>query len=441
MSKNMTGVRKNLTRILSLGLIAGAASCSTDVVNPGPISSEFLNDPAAQVALVNGAGRGLGDAMNWIVYTTAAVAREVHPSGSTGSFGITPEQQQGYLSNDEVGTHWANAHRARFLASNTIDKILSLPAEDQNEDQLALAYLYAGYSSRLLGEQMCNSVFDGGPSGSSDLHLDSAVYFFTQAEGLATGDLKTAAIAGRAAAYLQLGNFTAAVADAQEAITLGGTSFSYSMPYFDLGDANQANRLYFAGAARPYKAHSQIFTWIAEYNTTDTTVVGSEATADPRVSWRVSGETGDANSQCCGLISWFPQTKYTNEDAAIELSSYAEMKLILAENELRQNSDFAAAMVHVNDLRTAAGVPTVTATSLAEGWTFYKREHAIEMWLEGRRLPAMRRWNDAGDDESTLQPLERVGDGDTATGSHLATRDFCIPISEAEQDTNPNIGG
>ena len=89
-------------------------------MNPGPISSKFLDDPAAQVALVNGAGRALGDAMNWIVYTSAPVAREVHPSGSTGSFGITPEQQQGMLSKDGGGTHWGNAHRARFLASNSI---------------------------------------------------------------------------------------------------------------------------------------------------------------------------------------------------------------------------------------------------------------------------------------------------------------------------------
>ncbi len=73
---------------------------------------------------------------------------------------------------------------------------------------------------------------------------------------------------------------------------------------------------------------------------------------------------------------------------------------------------------------------------------YLMREHAIEQWLEGRRLPAMRRWNDAGLAlESLLQPLERVGDGDTSTGSHLRTRDFCFPISEGEVNTNPNIGG
>ena len=42
--------------------------------------------------------------------------------------------------------------------------------------------------------------------------------------------------------------------------------------------------------------------------------------------------------------------------------------------------------------------------------------------------------------EQVLQPLEQVGNGDTSDTSHLSTRDFCFPISEAERDTNPNIG-
>ena len=74
-----------------------------------------------------------------------------------------------------------------------------------------------------------------------------------------------------------------------------------------------------------------------------------------------------------------------------------------------------------------------------EAWTYFKREHAIEMWLEGRRLPALRRWADAGDPETHLQPLEQIGDGDQATGSHLQSRSFCFPVSEGEKQTNPNI--
>lgn len=425
--------RRRLTRVMALGLLVGVVSCDTDVVNPGPIDANFLNDPASQGAITNGVGRALGDALNWIGYTSAAIAREVHPSGSTGSFGITPEQQRGELNDDEVGTQWENAHRARFLASDGIERITALDAADREDDNLAQLYLWAGYISRLLGESMCQAVYDGGPAeANSDSHLTNAIGYFDQAEALGSGDVAMAAVAGRASANAFLGNWGAAVADAASV----PAGFSYVLPYFDLGDDNQANRIYVAGKASPYKAHSQIFTWIEQYNPE----TGGVADTDPRVSWRVSGENGDAASSCCGVIAWNPQTKYEDDDAGIELSSYEEMQLIIAENEIMNNGapGLAAGMTIINDLRLAAGVGTEVAATQAEAMTWLKREHAIEMWLEGRRLPAMRRWNDNGTPGS-LQPLEEVGDGDTATGSHLATRDFCFPISEAEKETNPNI--
>ena len=430
--ENLKGVGGNLTRLMTLGLLVGAASCDTTVVNPGPIDSNFLDDQASQVAITNGAGRALADALNWIAYTGAAISREVHPSGSTGSFGITPEQQRGELNDDEVGTQWNNAHRARFLASDGVARILSLDASEQNSDNLAQLYLWGGYSNRLLGESMCQAVVDGGAAeANTDTHLQAAIAMFNSAQQLGSGDVAMAAIAGRAAAHVALGDWASAVADAAQ-VPMG---FSYDVPYFDIGDDNQSNRIYVAGKAAPYKAHSQIFTWIADYNPE----VNGVADMDPRVSWRVSGENGDAASSCCGLIAWNPQTKYTDDDAGIELSSYEEMQLIIAENQIMNNgaAGMTAGMAIINALRTAAmpSATPLTAANQAEAMTWLKREHAIEMWLEGRRLPAMRRWhvnNTPGD----LQPMEQIGDGDTATGSHLAKRDFCFPISEGEQDTN-----
>jgi hypothetical protein len=440
--ENWKGVRKHLTRIMSLGLLVGAASCDTDVVNPGPIESEFLNDPASQAAITNGAGRALSDAINWIAYTSAAIAREVHPSGSTGSFGITPEQQRGELNDDEVGTQWENAHRARFLAEDGIERIEALDGADRDQENLAQLYLWAGYTSRVLGESMCSSVYDGGPAGDSNLHLADAITYFSQAATLGAGsEIEVAAVAGRAGANLMAGNLTAASDDATAALGLAA-DFSYEMPYFDIGDDAQSNRIYVAGKAAPYKAHSQIFTWITEYNPQDTTVIDGVADADPRVAWKVSGENGDAASSCCGVIQWFPQQKYLGDDAGIELSSDEEMQLILAEVALR-NNDATGAMTIVNALRTAAGQGTETAANIDEAWTFFMREHAIESWLEGRRLPAMRRWLAVFGEEATLearlQPLERIGDGDTNTGAHLQTRDYCFPVSEAEKQTNENI--
>ena len=428
--ENSNSVRHGLTRIMSIGVLVGVVSCDTNVVNPGPIDADFLNDPASQAAITNGVGRALADAQNYLGYTSAAIAREIHPSGSTGSFGITPEWQRGQLSDDEVGGHWNRAHRARFLASDGIARILALDAADRDVANLAQLYLWAGYTSRLLGDMMCQSVIDGGSAGSSDVHLNDALGYFGSAASTGTGDVAIAAVAGRAAVYVSLGNWGSAIADAGTI----AASFSYELPYFDIGDDTQSNRIYVAAKAEPYKAHTTLFTWVETYGLEATTMPAG----DPRMSWRISGENGDAAVGCCGVIAFNPMTKYADDDANIELSSYEEMQLIIAENEIMNNGDFAAGMVIINALRAAAGMGAEVAVDQASAMTWLKREHAIETWLEGRRLPAMRRW-DANGTPGALQLLEQVGDGNITTGSHLAQRDFCFPISKGEKDTNPNI--
>ena len=430
--ENLNNVRRSLTRIMSVGLLVGVVSCDTNVVNPGPIDSEFLNDPASQAAIMNGVGRALADAQNWLGYTSAAVAREIHPSGSTGSFGITPEMQRGQLSDDEIDTHWANGHRARFLAVDGIARITALDAADLDVPNLAQLYLWAGYNSRLMGDMFCESVIDGGSAGSSDVHLNNALGYFDLAESNGTGDVAIAAVAGRAAVHVSLGDWGSAIGDAG-AITAG---FSYVLPYFDIGDDTHSNRIYVAAKGEPYKAHTTLFTWVETYGLEATTMPGG----DPRMSWRISGENGDAATGCCGVIAFNPMTKYDSDDSGIELSSYEEMQLILAENEIMNNgaAGLTAGMIIINNLRSAAGMGSESASDQTEAMTWLKREHAIETWLEGRRLPAMRRW-DANSTPGDLQLLEQVGDGDIMTGSHLAQRDFCFPISENEKETNSNV--
>ena len=113
---------------LALVLLVGAASCDTEVTNPGPVQDDFLQGEAGRGgmgALVSGSGRALGSAMNWLSYTGAAVAREIHPSGSTGSFGITQRWQNGELNADDgdLDVHWEQAQRARWVAEETVRRL------------------------------------------------------------------------------------------------------------------------------------------------------------------------------------------------------------------------------------------------------------------------------------------------------------------------------
>lgn len=88
-------------------------------------------------------------------------------------------------------------------------------------------------------------------------------------------------------------------------------------------------------------------------------------------------------------------------------------------------------------LALAAGVPDATATNATEAWTALKRERAIVLWLEARRLGDLRRWA-ANGTPGALDALEMVS-GDAPVGSHLAQQDLCVPTPPSEQDTNPNV--
>lgn len=423
--------RKNPTRVLRacVGALVGLAffGCDTSVTNPGPIQDDFLDDPTAQGALVNGMQRALAEAINFINEPSAAIAREVHPSGSTGTFGITIKQQRGELVfDDQSGGPWTRAYRARFLANDGIRRIEALDPADQDQAALAEAYLWKGYTHRLLGEAYCESVIDQ-QQGSSTLFLDIAIQAFDMAQQLGTGDIATAAIAGRASVKVDAGDWSGAVADA----ALVPTSFQFEMPYWDLGDDDQGNRMHVSTKNEPYKAHSQWNTWVADYGLSEDNPDG-----DPRMPFMVTDENGDAAIDCCGPVPWWPQQKMDNNDSPVDLSTGEEMRLIEAENHLRSGS-LGPAVILINGLRTAAGMDAIAPATLEEGWTFLKRERAIELWLEARRLPDLRRWNDNGT-PGDLQPLEQVS-GTTASGSHLSTRDFCWPIAKTEIDTNPNI--
>jgi hypothetical protein len=401
-------------------LLGAPVACDTNVSNPGPVEDKFLNDRNAASAMVSGAGRALSQGINWIGYTGAAVAREIHPAGSTGSFGISNRWQSGELGSDDsdLDTHWSEGQRARWIAEEALRRLetvgppktgdLQTPAAYYNT--LQLAYLYAGFANRVLGENMCDAVIDG--SGK----LDNAVYFqraeslFTKAIAVTGGTpatiatQATAAYAGRAQARLYLKKYTEAAADAGQV----GITFVYNMPYYNVGDDNQRNRIAWAIGNSPYRAHTEWNTWYYNY---------SQSTTDPRVPITITALQGDAAISCAsvsggacvsGKVPFYPEAKFNNSASAIRLASGREMRLIEAEVKLRAN-DVPGAVASINLVRSTAGASTtVTATNSTDAWTALKRERGIELWLESRRLGDLRRWKAEGT-PGDLDPLEQPG--------------------------------
>ena len=425
-SANPRMARAGITLFVTIAVLTG---CDFKVTNPGPVQEQFLNDPAARTALVNGAGRDLSQALNWTAYTGAAVSREIFPAGSTGSFGITVLQQLGKLvpSAGESDQYWNDAQRARWEAESGADRFkATLAAADYAKSiHAGQILLWAGYANRLLGENMCDATINAGPKLPSSVFLTRADSELTEAMAIATAaaDTKTAAAAraARASVRADLGNWAAAVNDAAAI----ADAYVFQMPYYTT-DADQYNRIYWATANTPYRAHTVWNTFYDQYYTD---------TKDPRVSWGqdTKNPQGDGAVFNLGKVAWHFETKFAKKEAPINLSSGWEMRLIQAE-ALLIAGDFVNALPLINKHRLALGLTPWTATTIDEGWTALKRERGIELWLEGRRVGDLRRWKDASR-PGQLSAYEVPG----PTSFLDAAQTLCFPISSLEMQTNPNL--
>jgi hypothetical protein len=290
-----------------------------------------------------------------------------------------------------------------------------LGATATNNVNLAQALIWAGYANRHLGENFCEGVINGGPAQPYTVYLERAEADLTEAITVATAannaNLVSAATAGRASVRLLRNNLTGAATDAAGI----SNTFVYRMPYFST-DLDQYNRIYWASANQPYRAHTVWNTFYEGYRKTS---------RDPRVPFDSSATqlVGDAAVGNLGRVRWYFQTKYPAQTSPINLSSGWEMRLIEAEAKLVAG-DVPGAMTQLNLHRVSLGLAPWTAANATEAWTALKRERGIELWLESRRLGDFRRW----------ATLSRPGTSDDMTG-----RDLCFATPLSEKQTNPNF--
>ena len=399
---------------IGAALIAGLVSCDLGVSNPGPVNDEALDDAAANDAIVNGMGRSLSRAIGYISYTGGIIAKEIVASGSNNVaiFGVSLKQRAGLLDPglEETNDHWRFAQQARWVSEDGVRRIReTLGANFSKSPFAAQALVHAGFAERLLGENMCVAVIDGGPTEARSAYFTRAEAEFTEAIAVANAAgnviLERAARAGRASVRVWLNDWTGAAADAR----LVPTGFVYQAIYSNLEQA-QYNRLYWANGNQPNRSHSVVGTFYESYYTT---------TKDSRTPW----STNPAFPRGPANVLWYFQTKFDKTSSPMNLVSAREMKLIIAESLLR-SGDWPGALAEINAIRSSVGVPAWPATNVAETWTALGRERGIELWLEGRRLGDLYRW----------QTGKVPGTFDDMTG-----RDMCFPVGVSETTTNPNL--
>ena len=273
----------------------------------------------------------------------------------------------------------------------------------------AEALVHVGFANRLLGENMCEGVIDGGPIEPRSVYFKRAEAAFGEAMTIAaaanSGNLQLAARAGRASSRVWLGDWSGAAADA------GGVpaAFIYQARYTST-ELEQYNRIYWSNGNQPYRAHSVVGTFYEGYYT---------STNDPRTAWKRNPAIplGTQN------VPWLFQVKYDKRESPITLASGREMRLVVAESLLRAGN-VAGALTAMNQTRLDLGLSLWTASNASEAWVTLKRERGIQLWLEGRRLGDLHRW---------------LADQTPGAVEDMTGRSTCFPIGQTERDANPNF--
>jgi hypothetical protein len=398
---------------LTGALALGACSDLLKVTNPGPIEDSKLQSPEAVPGFVTGMSGDLSNALDEMVRITGIASDELGHGGSYTGEGLW---YRGVIRPDDIDGQWNLMHRARWVAESGVERMKTIPGFNYNTDALAQrANLLAGFSNRLLGENVCRAVVEDKPAQSDTVHFQRAEAYFTEALRIAanrnsTDSLRTAAYAGRAQVRAAMGDWTGAVADA----ALVPAAFVYNSP-FSTNSTRENNSLV---------QETYVRREFSVFGTQWAQVFG-----DPRVPWDTiytnSNKTAVQKGQD-GATNFFRQKKYPDLGSDIPLAKGTEMLMLRAEAALR-GSDVNAAFTLINLQRTQNKMTALaTPTTVAAAWPILEKEYGAVVWIEARRLWQLRRWN--------ATPAT-----DPSHSSFLDGRATCIPISQSEQASNPNL--
>ncbi len=400
---NETKVMKKILSIFVLLLFIYGC----DVENPGPIDESALNSPTAIPGLVVGMSADFSFAYRTTTRWGSVWGDELTHSGTYSAPTIF---STGALNSEDVNPWWEDAQRARWVAESGIKRIRDVLGSDfDSNEYVAKAHLFAGYSNRMLGENACYAVIDGGERQPHTVHFERAEQYFTDAIAIANAagnsDMASAATAGRASVRAALGNWGAAATDA------AGIPIDFKFEAIYSTNSGRENNDWPPNTIR----RGEYSVWGTQW----------EGVNDPRLPQEVKlTATNDTATAANGVTPWITQLKYETDGDNIALSKGTEMVLIRAEMELRENQDFIAAMGLINQVRAHHGLANLSATNMAEAWEHLQDERGKELWLEGRRFWDLRRWNK---------------ESGAANNSFLDSRDSCVPIGQTELEMNPNL--
>lgn len=413
-------------------MAAGVAGCDDmlTVSDPQRYTSEDLDNSLD--AVINGIEGDLYAGYDNLVNATSLNSDEAQHSGTWigyddldhGRFHYGNASGGGGLgSGDDVMN---NLLRVRYFAQSGRERFERvLGSEAATDPRSARAQNIEGWANLLLAQNFCEAPREqAGELVSDDEMAQLAVATLTaalqSAESAGATEAALRARAGRARAYLLLGDYQAALADAQAV----PTSFAWEAE-FSSNSGRQNNSIVQLSTAGFNRASAvREFYW-------DRVDLSARAMRDPytgQVDQRLAVYF-DGSTAVDGLTPHYSQWKYRDLGANIEITDGAEMRLIEAEVAWR-GGNLVLALERINQVRADAGLsghPLTIDASLVRDYLLHER--FAELFWEGQRMSDLHRFGLVDDfiaegrfGESTYDP-----------------RPTKFPVSRLEVLNNPSI--
>jgi hypothetical protein len=394
------GELRRRSGLLALALMTVLTGCDTEglleVSLPGRVTEDALESPRLAETLAFSVVNDVECA--WDNYVAAATHHSdewIQSSGNAtmrrwGLRDITPTFAA-YVAGSCTTSYglFTPLHTARVQAESHFDRISAFATSDvpRRTEFLATIRVYGAFPLLAFGETFCETPLDGEDrSRSPEELLQLAESRFSEGIQLAgeagLNPIRYAALVGRARVRLGLGDYTGAIADAEQVPE--GFMFYATR---DQSPARRQNRHYSSVAGGEGDPESRKHATIAP-SYRDVTWKG---VPDPRINVRWDGGLGFDFATAHWTHDKVPQGFAT----PVRMASWEEAQLFIAEASAI-TGDLDRARAILNEFHTRAGIPPVTAGDIPTQSDVIRHvieERRRELFVEGgHRLRDQLRW-------------------------------------------------
>jgi hypothetical protein len=433
-----------------LALAAALAGCDDllDVEQPGLITEEDTKGNTALLEpIVNDAEGEYHAAFNWMANSGAALSDE-----ALFGHGWSPWEEYDNRDVTPAGGAWDGIGygyiaRSRVAGTRAVDRVKALAG---SQELLARALTYAGFSTILAADYMCEVVLNGGAPLTPTVAYDSAIALLIPAVAAATAanrtDLTNLANVGIARSYLNQGNY----AKAAEFAAKVAADFAAWVKFVDADFGQWSDRYNLYARTSGFKDATEFSLGLDP--------VMWATLRDLRVPFRADSTTPMFTSKPYQRRSYVPyipssfgapgdpqgrqwtpgNTNLIPGDASIRFASGLEAQYILAEAALHNVGTWTQAQVAAFiDARRAVGAGSSDPYAGTDLKAELGRQRMLDFYFAGYRVPDLIRYQKF--DGADLWPKGKIG-GFPSDAPYTYGNTTCLPVALSELTSNPNAG-